>query len=30
LIHGQQPKGSKASQSIKDLKARKIQYSYTN
>lgn len=30
LIHGQQPKGSKASQSIKDLKARNIQYSYSN
>jgi hypothetical protein len=30
LIHGQQPKGSKASQSIKDLKARKIQFSYSN
>lgn len=30
LIHGQQPKGSKASQSIKELKARNIQYSYTN
>ena len=30
LIHGQQPKGSKASQSIKELKARNIQYSYSN
>jgi hypothetical protein len=30
LIHGQQPKGSKASQSIKDLKARNIKYSYSN
>jgi len=30
LIHGQQPKGSKASQSIKDLKARNIKFSYTN
>ena len=30
LIHGQQPKGSKASQSIKDLKARNIQFSYSN
>jgi hypothetical protein len=30
LIHGQQPKGSKASQSIKDLKSRKIQFSYSN
>jgi len=30
LIHGQQPKGSKASQSIKDLKARNIKFSYSN
>ena len=30
LIHGQQPKGSKASQSIKELKARNIQFSYSN
>ena len=30
LIHGQQPKGSKASQSIKELKSRNIQFSYTN
>lgn len=30
LIHGQQPKGSKAGQALKDLKARNIKYSYTN
>jgi len=30
LIHGQQPKGSKANQSIKDLKARNIKFSYSN
>jgi len=30
LIHGQQPKGSKAGQALKDLKARNIKYSYSN
>jgi hypothetical protein len=30
LIHGQQPKGSKASQAIKELKAKNIKYSYSN
>lgn len=29
LIHGQQPKGSKASAAIKDLKARGVKYSYS-
>jgi len=30
LIHGQQPKGSKASQAIKELKKRDIKFSYSN
>lgn len=30
LIHGQQPKGSQASQAIKELKNRNIKYSYSN
>jgi len=29
LIHGQQPKGSKASEAIKELKAKKVKYSYS-
>ena len=29
LIHGQQPKGSKASEAIKELKANKVKYSYS-
>jgi hypothetical protein len=29
LIHGQQPKGSKASEAIKELKANNVKYSYS-